>query len=236
MRTLVLLRHGQSQWNLENRFTGWGDVDLSTRGKRRPGRPAPPRRGRRGRRRGLHVGADPGRPHPDLALEEMGRLWVPVRRHWRLNERHYGGLTGLDKAETAAQYGDGAGQGLAAQLRHPAAALWPGLRLRPAADPRYAGLPRKPCRPPSAWPTWWPGCSPYWHDVMAPDLGAGRRSSSPPTATGCGPSSSTSRASAMRTSPAGDPHRRPHRLRARRPPSRRTRCELGDPTAPAVDR
>src|ERR1700744_6466178 len=105
--TLVLLRHGQSQWNLENRFTGWWDVDLSDQGEKEA-RSA----GTLIAEAGLTVEV----AHTsvltrairtlDLALEEMGRLWVPVHRHWRLNERHYGILTGLDKAETKAAYGD----------------------------------------------------------------------------------------------------------------------------------
>ena len=107
MPTLVLIRHGQSAWNLENRFTGWWDVDLTAHGvdeARAAGR----------------LMADKGLDFDrcftslqtraiktlNLALEEMQRLWLPVEKDWRLNERHYGGLTGLDKAETAAKHGD----------------------------------------------------------------------------------------------------------------------------------
>ena len=100
MPTLVLLRHGQSQWNLENRFTGWWDVDLS-------------RRGRRGSARRRPAAKDNGFDFDccftsvltrairtlHLVLHEMDRLWLPVTKDWRLNERHYGGLTGLNKQE-----------------------------------------------------------------------------------------------------------------------------------------
>ena len=111
----------------------------------------------------------------DLALEEMGRLWVPVRRHWRLNERHYGALTGLDKAETKAALRRRAVPGLAAQLRHPSAA--DAGRTTPSTS---APIPATP-----AWPrTWCPATEcladvvvrmlPYWYDAIAPDLLAGR--------------------------------------------------------------
>ena len=104
MPTLVLVRHGQSLWNLENRFTGWWDVDLSPTGEEEA------------RQAGRLLAAEG--LLPDIAYtsvltrairtlnilqEETGRLWMPVHRHWRLNERHYGGLTGLDKAETRDQ-------------------------------------------------------------------------------------------------------------------------------------
>ncbi len=107
MPQLILLRHGQSEWNLENRFTGWWDVSLTEQG-RREAREA----GELMTARGVDV------DHCftslqtrailtlDLALEAMGRLWLPVEKDWRLNERHYGGLTGLDKAETTARHGE----------------------------------------------------------------------------------------------------------------------------------
>ena len=106
MPTLVLLRHGQSQWNLENRFTGWWDVDLSDQGvaEARAAGVLLKERGYQFDRcftsvltraiRTLH-----------LVLHELDSLWLPVAKDWRLNERHYGGLTGLDKAETTAKFG-----------------------------------------------------------------------------------------------------------------------------------
>lgn len=104
---LVLIRHGESLWNQENRFTGWQDVDLSEKG-RAEARFA----GETLRQEGLDFDLTYSsvlkraiRTHW-LVLEEMDRLWLPVKRDWRLNERHYGGLTGLDKAETAARHGE----------------------------------------------------------------------------------------------------------------------------------
>jgi 2,3-bisphosphoglycerate-dependent phosphoglycerate mutase len=106
MPDLVLLRHGQSRWNLENRFTGWVDVDLTAEGE------AEARRG--GELLGAE-GVEFDRAYTSvltrairtcgLALVAMGQAWIPVEKDWRLNERHYGGLTGLDKAETAARHG-----------------------------------------------------------------------------------------------------------------------------------
>ena len=107
MPTLVLIRHGQSAWNLENRFTGWWDVDVTERGAAEA-RAA----GVLMREKGLDFDCTFTSLQTraiktlNLALEEMGRLWLPVEKDWRLNERHYGGLTGLDKAETAAKHGD----------------------------------------------------------------------------------------------------------------------------------
>ena len=106
MQKLVLLRHGQSQWNLENRFTGWTDVDLSAQGRQEA-----VRAGQLLRQHGY--GFDIGFTSVlkraiktlDIVLEEMDLLWIPVQKSWRLNERFYGALQGLNKAETVAQYG-----------------------------------------------------------------------------------------------------------------------------------
>ena len=107
MPTLVLLRHGQSEWNLENRFTGWWDVDLTEQGVEEA---------RAAGRLLKDKGYDLDRCFTslqtrairtlNLVLEEMGRLWLPVTKAWELNERHYGGLTGLNKAETIARVGE----------------------------------------------------------------------------------------------------------------------------------
>lgn len=106
MPTLALIRHGQSQWNLENRFTGWWDADLTERGEAEA---------RQSGELLKDTGVDFRQAFASmqtrairtlwLALTEMDRVWLPVEKHWRLNERHYGGLTGLDKAETAAKHG-----------------------------------------------------------------------------------------------------------------------------------
>ncbi|TCP91732.1 2,3-bisphosphoglycerate-dependent phosphoglycerate mutase [Sphingomonas sp. PP-CE-1A-559] len=107
MPTLVLIRHGQSTWNLENRFTGWWDVDMTAKGEAEA-KAAGELMAAKGfdfdqtfvslQTRAIKT--------LNIALEAMGRLWLPVEKDWRLNERHYGGLTGLDKAETAAKHGD----------------------------------------------------------------------------------------------------------------------------------
>lgn len=107
MPTLILMRHGQSAWNLENRFTGWWDVNITDAGVEEA-RTA----GRDLLAKGFSVDVaytsllTRAIRTLNLTLEEMGQLWVPVTKDWRLNERHYGGLTGLNKAETAARHGD----------------------------------------------------------------------------------------------------------------------------------
>ena len=159
MPTLILLRHGQSQWNLENRFTGWWDVDLTDKGVAEA-----VAAGELLLAKGLlpTVAFTSVQTRAiktlHLALEACGRLWIPETKDWRLNERHYGGLTGLDKAETAAKHGDeqvkvwrrsfdvpppvlepGGPYDLAADPRYPHAA--PGARsLRPTVDPGDQGL------------------------------------------------------------------------------------------------
>ncbi len=107
MPTLVLIRHGQSAWNLENRFTGWWDVDLTAKGVEEA-KAAGELMAARGLDFDLCFTSLQTRAIKtlNLALEAMGRLWLPVEKDWRLNERHYGGLTGLNKAETAARHGD----------------------------------------------------------------------------------------------------------------------------------
>ena len=130
--TLILLRHGESDWNQKNLFTGWVDVDLTEKGRAEAVR-------------GGHLMADAGLL-PDvvhtsvlrraittanLALDAVDRHWIPVRRSWRLNERHYGALQGLDKAATRDKYGDEQFMLLAPQLRHPAAADRVRQRVRP---------------------------------------------------------------------------------------------------------
>ena len=106
-RKLVLLRHGQSQWNLDNRFTGWVDVDLTEQGRREAAAA-----GRLMREEGLqfdvaHTSVLKRAIHTlQGALAELEQDWLPVNKSWRLNERHYGGLQGLDKAETAAKHGE----------------------------------------------------------------------------------------------------------------------------------
>lgn len=141
MPRLILVRHGQSQWNLENRFTGWWDVDLTQQGEAEA------------RAAGALL-ADKGMlPTASftsfqtrairtlhLALEACGRLWIPETKDWRLNERHYGGLTGLDKAETAAKHGDEQVKIWRRSFDIPPPVLQSGSEFDLGKDARYAGI------------------------------------------------------------------------------------------------
>ncbi len=175
MATLVLLRHGQSRWNAEGRFTGWWDVDLTASGEIEA-RSA----GQLLDAEGIAVDV----AHTsvltrairtlDLALEEMGRLWVPVRRHWRLNERHYGSLTGLNKAETKQQHGEELFLAWRRSFATPPPPMEAGHPFDVAQDERYARL------TPGAVPS--TECLadviarmlPYWYDNIGPELRDGR--------------------------------------------------------------
>jgi 2,3-bisphosphoglycerate-dependent phosphoglycerate mutase len=171
----VLLRHGQSQWNLENRFTGWWDVDLSRQGEREA------------RSAGTllaeaSVGVDVAYTSVltravrtlDLALEEMARLWVPVHRHWRLNERHYGALTGLDKAETKAEYGEAQFMAWRRSYGTPPPPMPAGHPFDVQDDPRYAGLPPEVVPATECLADVVVRMLPYWYDALAPEIIAGR--------------------------------------------------------------
>jgi 2,3-bisphosphoglycerate-dependent phosphoglycerate mutase len=174
MPTLVLLRHGQSEWNLQNLFTGWVDVDLTDQGRAEASRAGSEL---------ASAGIVPTILHTslqvrairtaNLALDAMGLAWLPVRRSWRLNERHYGALQGKDKAETAAEFGDD-------QVK-----IWrrsfdvppPPLAVddpRSGIDGRYRDLapdvlPRSECLQDVL-----ERMLPWWYDGIVPDLRAGR--------------------------------------------------------------
>jgi hypothetical protein len=150
MHKLVLLRHGESTWNKENRFTGWTDVDLSRRDcekAREPGRLLK----QEGfvLRRGLHLGAEARHPHLLDRARRAGPAVAAGASDWRLNERHYGALQGLNKAETAAQARRGTGEDLAPQLRHRRRRRSTRRPAPPGHDPRYASARRADCRSPS---------------------------------------------------------------------------------------
>lgn len=141
MKRLILLRHGQSIWNLENRFTGWHDVDLSDRGREeataagelmRAAGIAPDALYTSVLTRAIRTGF--------MGLDVLDRLWVPMIKDWRLNERHYGALTGLDKAETADQYGDEQVHIWRRSFATPPPALSDDDARHPRHDPRYTGL------------------------------------------------------------------------------------------------
>jgi len=170
---LVLCRHGQSDWNLKNLFTGWTDVDLTEKGiaeAREAGR--------------LLAGLD---YDIDVAftsvlkrairtlwimLDEMDRMWIPVVRDWRLNERHYGALQGLNKAETAAKYGDEQVHVWRRSYATPPPPLEADDERHPSHDPRYSGISDLPGTESLA--TTLDRVKPCWEEVIAPELRAGR--------------------------------------------------------------
>jgi 2,3-bisphosphoglycerate-dependent phosphoglycerate mutase len=141
MPKLILIRHGQSQWNLENRFTGWWDVDVTEKGVAEAWAA-----GELMKAKGIAPDTcftsvqSRAIKTLNLALEAMGRLWVPVTKNWQLNERHYGGLTGLDKAETAAKHGDNQVKIWRRSFDIPPPPLEAGSPYDLSADPRYAGI------------------------------------------------------------------------------------------------
>ena len=141
MPQLVLIRHGQSAWNLENRFTGWWDVDLTEKGASEA-KMAGEMLTAKGFDFDLCFTSLQIRAIKTLhiALESMGRLWLPVEKDWRLNERHYGGLTGLNKAETAARHGDEQVHIWRRSFDIPPPAMEPGSDYDLSSDRRYAGI------------------------------------------------------------------------------------------------
>jgi 2,3-bisphosphoglycerate-dependent phosphoglycerate mutase len=175
MKKLVLLRHGESTWNQENRFTGWTDVGLTEKGLREA-----QAAGRVLKQEGfafdLAFTSVLKRAIKTLwvALEELDRLWIPVRNSWRLNERHYGALQGLNKAETAAKFGD-------AQVK-----IWRRAYATPPPplsdddprleidDPRYADIPRDAFPRTECLKDTVARFLPYWHESIAPEIRAGR--------------------------------------------------------------
>jgi 2,3-bisphosphoglycerate-dependent phosphoglycerate mutase len=138
---LILVRHGQSQWNLENRFTGWWDVDLTPKGEDEA-RAAGLLLKDKGLLPTIAFTSFQTRAIRTLhfALEAAGRLWIPETKDWRLNERHYGGLTGLDKAETAAKHGDEQVKIWRRSFDVPPPVLEDSSAFDLKADPRYAGI------------------------------------------------------------------------------------------------
>ena len=173
MPRLVLIRHGQSAWNLENRFTGWWDVDVTDKGAEEA-RAA----GRLMRDKGLDFDMTFTSLQTraiktlDLALEEMGRLWLPVEKDWHLNERHYGGLTGLDKAETAARHGDEQVHIWRRSFDVPPPPIEPGSQYDLSGDRRYAGIAIPATE---SLKDTIARVLPYWNDRIAPALQDGQR-------------------------------------------------------------
>ncbi len=170
---LVLCRHGQSDWNLKNLFTGWTDVDLTEKG--------------------VQEAIDAARALRDLdyefdiaftsvlkrairtlwiMLDELDRMWIPVIRDWRLNERHYGALQGLNKAETAARYGDEQVHIWRRSYAEPPPAIDADDDRHPSHDRRYDGIPNLPATESLA--TTLDRVLPCWNEIIAPELSSGK--------------------------------------------------------------
>ena len=173
MAQLVLIRHGQSAWNLENRFTGWWDVDLTEKGASEA-KAAGEMLAAKGFDFDLCFTSLQTRAIKTLhiALEEMDRLWLPVEKDWRLNERHYGGLTGLNKAETAAKHGDEQVHIWRRSFDIPPPAMEPGSEYDLSRDRRYAGI-EVPAT--ESLKDTIERVLPYWEARIAPELRQGRR-------------------------------------------------------------
>jgi len=173
MPRLVLIRHGQSAWNLENRFTGWWDVNLTDKGIEEA-----KAAGRLLAEKGFDFDQcftsvqTRAIKTLNIALEEMGRLWLPVEKDWQLNERHYGGLTGLNKAETAAKHGDEQVKIWRRSFDTPPPPLEAGSEFDLSQDRRYDGIaiPQAESLKDTI-----ARVLPYWESRIAPSLAAGQR-------------------------------------------------------------
>ena len=176
MKRIVLLRHGESIWNQENRFTGWYDVDLSEQGVREA-REA----GRLMKEQGfvfdIAFTSVLKRAIRTLwlALDQMDLMWIPITKSWRLNERHYGALQGLNKAETATKFGDTQVLVWRRSYDIPPPALDKHDIRYPGQDPRYAGLSDKELPLTECLKDTVERFLPYWHDTIAPQVKAGKR-------------------------------------------------------------
>ena len=176
MHKVVLLRHGESTWNRENRFTGWTDVELSDRGRQEA--------------------AEAGRLLKDggfvfdvaftsllkrailtmvAALDAVDGLWIPVEKSWRLNERHYGALQGLNKAETAAKHGEAQVKVWRRSYDIPPPPLHAGDPRNPVFDPRYADVDPRDLPLTESLKDTVARFLPYWHEAIAPTIRSGKR-------------------------------------------------------------
>ena len=176
MYKVVLLRHGESEWNLANRFTGWTDVDLTPKGVEEAGAAG-------------QLLQDGGYvfdvAHTSvlkrairtlwITLQTMDLMWIPVKISWRLNERHYGALQGLNKAETAKKFGADQVQIWRRSYSTPPPALEPDDQRFPGRDPRYANLTKDVLPLAEALDHTVKRFLPYWHDSIVPDIKAGKR-------------------------------------------------------------
>ena len=173
--TLILLRHGQSDWNLQNRFTGWVDVDLSETGLAEATN-AGELLAQEGFAVDLCFTSVLKRAIRTLwiALDKMDQMWVPVERSWRLNERHYGGLTGLDKAETARKYGDEQVLVWRRSYATPPPPMDPDDPQHPRFDRRYAGVDPADLPAGESLALTLDRVLPYWESRIAPEVRAGK--------------------------------------------------------------
>lgn len=172
--TLILLRHGQSEWNKSNQFTGWVDVRLTEQGRAEA---------RRGGELLAEAGLQPDILHTsvlsraiqtaNIALDAADRLWIPVKRSWRLNERHYGALQGKDKAQTLAEFGEEQFMLWRRSFDVPPPELADDAEYSQAHDPRYAGIDGAVPRTESLKLVI-DRLLPYWHGELVPDLQAGK--------------------------------------------------------------
>lgn len=176
MHKIVLLRHGESTWNKENRFTGWTDVDLTDKGREEAATA-----GRVLKEGGFNF---------DIAycsvlkralrtlwivLDELDALWIPVEKSWRLNERHYGGLQGLNKSETAAKYGEDQVLVWRRSYDIPPPPLEKSDERWPGHDPRYSDVPAADLPLTECLKDTVDRFLPYWHEVIAPQVKQGRK-------------------------------------------------------------
>jgi len=176
MKKLVLLRHGESTWNEENRFTGWKDVGLTEKGLREA-RNAGQLLKEEGYEFDVAYTSVLRRAIKTLwvALEEMDRMWIPIHHSWRLNERHYGALQGLNKAETAAKFGDAQVKIWRRAYATPPPPLEDNDPRLEIGDPRYAGIPADEFPRTECLKDTVERFLPYWHETIAPDIRAGKR-------------------------------------------------------------
>ncbi len=176
MYKIVLLRHGESQWNMENRFTGWADVDLTEKGKNEA-KSAGQLLKENGFTFDKAYSSVLKRAIRTLwiALDELELLWIPVKRSWTLNERHYGGLTGLNKAETAEQYGEEQVLIWRRSYDTPPPALDKSSEYYPGNDIRYNGLSESQLPLTECLKDTVERVVPYWNEKIAPDIKAGNK-------------------------------------------------------------
>ena len=176
MYTIVLLRHGESAWNLDNRFTGWTDVDLTPKGIEEAGESG---------RLLLEAGYTFDVAYTSvlkrairtlwIVLDRMDLMWIPVHRSWRLNERHYGALQGLNKSETAAQHGEAQVKIWRRSYDVPPPALTEDDPRHPGRDRRYAGLTAAELPLTESLKHTVARFLPYWHETIAPSVRDGKR-------------------------------------------------------------